>query len=574
MALPKPLLPPYDIREWQGKPFAERLKTVCQAWALQGYGTPAAIYIVYLLKIALYIGVWIFFCSFSPSLGGLGTIGTWWAAPQAFQKAVLWSMVFEGIGLGCGSGPLTGRYFPPLGGILYFARPGTTKMPFFPGLPIFGGHRRTPLDVILYLAHLGLLVRALVAPTITAELLLPAALLLPLLGITDKTLFLASRGEHYYSALVCFLFPADWLSGTRLVWVAVWLWAATSKINLHFPSVISVMQSNSPMTNFGSLRKLLFRSFPDDLRPSRLAELMAHAGTVVEYAFPLALLFGDGGSVTRVALGTMLVFHLFITSGIPMGVPLEWNVIMVYGAFALFGPGAGPSGFHVGSHVLIAYLVVACFLVPLIGNLVPSRVSFLSSMRYYAGNWGYSIWLFKGRASEKLDTHLVKSAPRVQDQLARFYDAETTTALLSKVMAFRAMHLQGRALQLLVPRAVDDIDDREWMDGEIVAGVVLGWNFGEGHLHDVRLLGAVQRQCHFEEGELRCVFVESQPMGRPTLSFTIADAAKGILETGTIKVRDLLDLQPWPGPGTAKVAVTSTGPGAPTERRPDSDTAA
>ena len=44
-----------------------------------------------------------------------------------------------GLGLGCGSGPLTGRYNPPFGGALYFCRPGTIKMPLFPGIPIFGG---------------------------------------------------------------------------------------------------------------------------------------------------------------------------------------------------------------------------------------------------------------------------------------------------------------------------------------------------------------------------------------------------------------------------------------------------
>src|SRR5512147_1451925 len=116
MALPKPALPPYDIRAWQNKPFPERLKMVCQAWAVQGYGTPWPIYVVYLLKIGLYVGAWLFFCSLSPSLGGPGSIASWWAAPEAFQKAVLWSMAFESLGLGCGSGPLTGRYYPPLGG--------------------------------------------------------------------------------------------------------------------------------------------------------------------------------------------------------------------------------------------------------------------------------------------------------------------------------------------------------------------------------------------------------------------------------------------------------------------------
>ena len=519
---------------------------VCQAWALQGYGTPAAIYVVYLLKIALYIGGWLFFCSLSPKLGGPSAIAAWWSAPIAFQKAVLWSMLFEGLGLGCGSGPLTGRYFPPVGGFLYWLRPGTTKMPLFRGLPLFGGDRRTWLDVGLYAAHLVFLVRALVSSDLPVEVLYPTAALLPILGLTDKTLFLASRAEHFYTALICFLFPHDWLAASRLIWVAVWLWAATSKLNPHFPAVIAVMQSNSPLTAFGSLRKLLYRRYPDDLRPSRLAGFLAHAGTLVEYAFPLTLLASPGGLPTTIALMTMLGFHAFITSSIPMGVPLEWNVIMVYGGFALFGSGAGFDSVRVDSPFVIACLMIACFALPVLGNLFPSRLSFLTSMRYYAGNWAFSVWLFKGRASEKLDARLVKSAPRVTDQLARFYDEDTTTALLSKVMAFRAMHLHGRALQLLLPKAVDDIDAYEWWDGEIVAGVALGWNFGEGHLHNKDLLDSLQRQCQFEEGEVRCIFVESQPMGRPTMEWTVADAKTGVRETGTVKVASLLEMQPFP----------------------------
>lgn len=546
MVVPKPLPPPYDIREWQRKPFAERLKMVCQAWALQGYGTPWPIYVVYLLKVALYVGGWCFFCSFTPGLGDPRAISSWWFAPEAFQKAVLWSMAFEGLGLGCGSGPLTGRYFPPIGGILYFARPGTTKLPFFPGLPLVGGHKRTFLDVALYLAFQASLVRVLCAPALTPSLLLPILILLPLLGLLDKTLFLVARAEHYYSATVCFFFAADWISGSKILWVAVWLWAATSKLNQHFPSVVTVMQSNSPLTRYGSVRKLLFRSYPDDLRPSRLAHAMAHLGTVVEYTFPVVLVLGDGGTSTTVALVVMLAFHTFITSAIPMGVPIEWNLLMVYGGFFLFGHHASVATFHIGSPLLAGYLAVACFLVQLVGNLVPSRVSFLCAMRYYAGNWAYSVWLFKGDSSRKLDTHLTKSAPRVQDQLARFYDQDTTTALLSRVMAFRAMHLHGRALQLLLPRAVGDIDAYEYLDGELVAGVVLGWNFGEGHLHQMQLLRAVQAQCGFAEGELRCIFVESQPLGRPSLPWTIVDAATGVRETGTIAVGDLQKLQPWP----------------------------
>ena len=49
------------------------------------------------------------------------------------------------------------------------------------------------------------------------------------------------------------------------------------------------------------------------------------------------------------------------------------------------------------------------FVVPLYGNFVPSRVSFLLAMRYYAGNWAYNIWLFRKDQIGKL-AKLTKNA--------------------------------------------------------------------------------------------------------------------------------------------------------------------
>jgi len=224
-------------------------------------------------------------------------------------------------------------------------------------------------------------------------------------------------------------------------------------------------------------------------------------------------------------------------------VPIEWNVIMVYGACFLFGEHAGMSVFDVGSVPVYALLITTCVAVPLLGNLFPDKISFLMSMRYYAGNWAYSIWLFKGETYRKLDV-LTKSSAWIYDQLDRFYDRATAVGLVGKVIAFRQMHLHGRAIPQLLPKAIgdDDVNDYEWVDGEIVAGMVLGYNFGDGHLHDERLLRAVQKQCDFEEGELRCIFVESQPMMGKTLAWRTADAKTGELARGEIDVKTLLEI--------------------------------
>lgn len=544
MGLLDPTPPPYDPLVWVKKPLAERGRMVCEAWAMQGYGSPAGVYAVYALKVALYVAGWVAFCGTSPGLGGLSSIASWWLQPVAFQKAIVWSLLFEVLGLGCGSGPLTGRYFPPLGGLLYFLRPGTTKLPLAAGLPLLGGRTRSWLDVAMYAGLLVACVRALLAPAPGSTDFVPIVVLLAVLAVADRTIFLAARGEHYWLTVVCFAFAGNWIAGAKAVQLALWFWAGVSKLNHHFPTVVCVMTSNGPLTRFPWLRRRMYRSYPDDLRPSRLATVMGHMGTALEVGVPIAFLATPLGVPPVAAIVLMLALHTYITSNVPMGVPIEWNVAVVYGGFALFWAHPDVSVLSVGSLPVAALLVVMLVGLPLVGNLSPRLVSFLLAMRYYAGNWAYSIWLFEGDAYRKLDK-LTKSAPWVYDQLDRFYDRATGVGLVGKVMGFRLMHLHGRALPLLVPRAVDRLEDYEWVDGEIVAGLVLGWNFGEGHLHQEQLLSSVQAQCGFAPGELRCIFVESQPLFGSSLAYRIVDAASGPLESGELPVAELRSRQPW-----------------------------
>ncbi len=546
----KPVLPPYDPLEWEKKPFPERAAMVCRAWALQGYGTPIAIYLVYVLKIALYVGGWLLFCRTTPGMGHLDDIGSWWLRPVAFEKAIVWSVLFELLGLGCGSGPLTGRYVPPIGGALYFLRPGTIKLPVLRGVPLVGGERRTWLDAALYAAFVALAVAALMSPTPGRPLWIALAVLLIVLGLLDRTLFLAARGEHYWTLILIFALTTNFIPGAKGVGAALWLWAGISKLNRHFPAVVCVMTSNSPFVRSTWFKKRMYRRYPDDLSPSALATWMAHVGTALELGVPVVLLSGHGGSITIAGLVMMLLLHGFITSNVPMGVPLEWNVMVVYGGFFLFWKHAAVSLLSVTWPVAVV-LVVMCVGVPLLGNLLPSRVPFLLSMRYYAGNWAYSVWLFRDKSYEKL-ARLKKSSPWIYDQLGLLYDRSTSVGIVGKVMAFRLMHLHGRALPGLIPKTVDDLAAYEWLDGEIVAGLALGWNFGEGHLHREELLQALQHQCGFEEGELRVIMVESQPLFQSTLHYRIHDAARGLLEHGHVDVNELCQQQPWGGSaGTA-----------------------
>jgi hypothetical protein len=563
VGLMDPRLPEFDLGQWRELPYHQRVRMMCAHWAEHGFGSPPGAYVFYVVKMLLYVGGWAFFVSLTPGLGGIGEIGTWWSEPVAFQKAVLWTLTVEVLGLGGASGPLTARFVPPIGGVLYWLRPGTTRLPPWPRIPLTRGHRRSVVDVALYLALLVLGVRALAGPALTPEVVVPIVAVLPLLGLRDKTIFLAARAEVHWVLLVVFCFPQDLIPGSQLVQVAVWWGAASSKLNHHFAGVITVMVSNSPLVPSRRIKRAMYKRFPDDLRPSRIASAIGHGGTVLEYSFPLVLLLSSGGLPTTLALTAMVAFHLFILLSIPMGVPLEWNVFTIYAGLFLFGANAEVSPLELSSPLLIGLFALGVLIGPVLGNLLPSHLSFLPSMRYYAGNWATSMWLFRDGCQTRLDDCLTKTSPIVQRQLERLYDDEDTrAAIIGKAQAFRAMHLHGRALNELVPHAVHDLERYHVHDGEWIAGVVLGWNFGDAHLHHHhQLLEAVQAQCGFEEGELRVIFVESQPIYAPRHHWQILDAATGLLEEGDIEVRDLLATQPWPSTSGGPPGDTPESPG-------------
>jgi hypothetical protein len=397
---------------------------------------------------------------------------------------------------------------------------------------------------------------AMTRPTLGRGELLPVVLLLPLIGLRDKTIFLAARAEVHWSYLIVFLFPVDVIAGSKIVQVAVWWGAATSKLNHHFPGVVTVMVSNSPFLKSKRIRKAMYKRFPDDLRPSRFATLLAHGGTAVEYTFPLILLLSDGGIPTAIGLVMMFAFHSFILFSVPMGVPLEWNVFTMYAGLFLFGAHADVSIFSVDGPLLLAMLAGGLLIGPILGNLRPDKISFLPSMRYYAGNWGASYWLFKKGVEDRLDERILKVAPTLVKQLNPMFDEITTKALVGRGLAFRAMHLHGRALNELLPRAVDDIEAYDIRDGEIIAGIVLGWNFGDGHLHHHQLMEAIQERCGFAPGELRVIYLESQPIQRQAHHYTIWDAATGMIEQDWIGIRGLLAQQPWGMPAAGSDAPT------------------
>jgi hypothetical protein len=281
------------------------------------------------------------------------------------------------------------------------------------------------------------------------------------------------------------------------------------------------------------------------LRPGRISAALAHGGTVVEFGVPLLLLVGDGGIVTKVAAVVMILFHVNITTSLPMGVPLEWNVFMIIGILNLFVAHATVGVTDLVNPLPVVLLMVVVVGTVVLGNLYPHKFSFLPAMRYYAGNWDTSMWCFRGDALEKMDANLVKASLMPHQQLAKIYGEEQVAQTMHLGYAFRACHTHGRALFTLIPRACGpDHEDYFVIDGEMVAGTALGWNFGDGHLHHEQLIAALQKRCHFAPGEVRVVMVEAQPFHKKTQRYRLVDAATGELERGYVDVADMVAAQP------------------------------
>src|SRR5439155_15415920 len=101
MGFLQPSPPPFDLEEWKAKPFLARLKPNVQDWAMNGFGAPGIVYVLYLAKLLVFVfGAWLLIAETTPGIGGLGHLGRWWTQPIVFQKVVVWTLLWEIAGLG------------------------------------------------------------------------------------------------------------------------------------------------------------------------------------------------------------------------------------------------------------------------------------------------------------------------------------------------------------------------------------------------------------------------------------------------------------------------------------------
>jgi hypothetical protein len=582
MGFTTPDLPPCGAEAVVRLPFKERIRVLDKHWVDYGFGVPKVLTLFYVAKIAAYIGLGILLVGLTtPDLGGWGEFTSWWTEPIVYLKLMVWSILCEILGLSASSGPLSFNIKPLFGGVFYWLRPNSLRQPPWERIPFTRGDRRTVFDVALYVIILANLVYLLVAPGQRHDLvpdgkagLLPSwailsyLVLICVMGLRDKTVFLAARSEQYPLILLAFAVLTnytDMILAAKITIVIVWCGAAFSKIGHHFSPTVAVMMSNTPWVPGTWIKRKLYKNFPNDLRPSGFTHFMAHGpGTILECAAPLVLLFSTNRTVTLLALLAVLSFHLFIISTIPLAVPLEWNLFFMFSAVFLFWGHDAGAGFAVTdfSNPWIALVVVASILIwPILGNLKPEWISFLVSYRQYAGNWAATCWAWKDAAAErKIDECIVKGGAQHSAQIVDAFGEDLGEMFTQKANAWRSLHTSGRAMHSIMPRFVD-IDTYRIREGETVVSGIMGWNFGEGHLHDERLLASVQKRCDYAPGDLVVVYTESQPIQRNYVEYRVIDAALGVVERGTFIVTDASEACPWLADGPIPHTVTWQLPG-------------
>ncbi|RDH74219.1 DUF3556 domain-containing protein [Mycolicibacterium moriokaense] len=580
MGFTQPDLPAVDPQEFLRQPLRERLRILSTNWVEHGFGSPTMVHVIYLTKLVFFYALGgVIVATVTSDLPGFWHVSQWWNQPIVYQKAVLWTVLLETIGVAGSWGPLAGKVKPMTGGIRFWARPGTIRLRPYKWVPFTAGDRRTWFDVLLYVALLVAVAAPLVAPGVPSEslsnvlpnntsgLVSPALLVAPIVllvltGLRDKTIFLGARGEQYLPAMVFFtvLQFTDMIIALKLLIVVVWVGAGVSKFGKHFSNVIPPMVSNSPLIPFRWVKRAHYRDYPHDLRPSRTADVMAHVmGTTVEIIAPLTLLFSQNKVLTIGAALLMVAFHLFIISTFPLAVPLEWNVLFAYASLFLFVGFPTWEGFAVtdmSSPWLTAAIVAGLLFFPILGNFRPDKVSFLPSMRQYAGNWASATWTFTPGAEKKLN-RVTRSATNTVDQFVAFgYEPQWAEVTMNQPVAWRSMHSQGRGLFSVLLKSLPDIDTRTVREAEFICNTLIGFNFGDGHLHNEDLIAAVQTEANFEPGELVVAWVESQAWGSPVQHYKLIDAAIGVIETGTWKVSDAVNAQPWLPDGPIPTDVT------------------
>ena len=257
-------------------------------WVDYGFGTPKMVHTVYIMKLLfLYLAAGTAVATLTSASRG-STSDRGGTSRSSTRNSSIWTMMLEMLGLAGSWGPLAGHFKPMTGGVLYWLRPGTIRLPPWPGkVPLTSGDTRTVFDVFIYAAAVANLLVAAVFPVFTPQESIRQSLTMPdwcvrrsctpswySLGsrVAGQGAFIAARSEQYLPAIFFFTF---------LPFVRHDPGAQTA--DRHGVDRCRCLEVRSPFLAGGSSdaqqypvdpveedQARHFRNFPEDLRPSHL----------------------------------------------------------------------------------------------------------------------------------------------------------------------------------------------------------------------------------------------------------------------------------------------------------------
>ena len=481
--------------------------------------------------------------------GGILAMNPW---KSVVQKLVIFFNVWESLGLGVGHGPMHGKMAPPFQDWWYRMTPGTMKynapfMPFLKG-------KRSYLDILVegFLTYVFSF-RALLAPEVTPELMIPIACCAIYEFIFDHGQFMHTYGTQNLHLFVCGCFQNGQKAGMQLMFALLYFGSGFCKLGPTFPLMFG---GNLMTAKFmvdvpwaAAYRRLMYKDLSKkDYRLTNVAWYVANFAAIVELAAPL-LTWTNRPFLVTFAISTIAQMHLFIIATLP-GDVFAWNLVCA----VLFGLLHHPTGFDwadlYAMHPLLALWLLLHLTHVVYGHLVPDHVPYVVAHRHAAGNWSQGVLVFKKSALPKLE--------RLTTHVGFQCDAPTSwyTEWLGFTGFFCYCWNWNVPSRLLVPILLDILKggdfpaNRGTFTGSDVVlahsvpffdGVVAHVRF-DG-LSSVQLVQELGRVCGFEKGECRLAWVGAFPsffVPTPRASWRIVDAASGVLKHGTFSADDVL----------------------------------
>ena len=205
---------------------------------------------------------------------------------------------------------------------------------------------------------------------------------------------------------------------------------------------------------------------------------------------------------------------------------------------------------------------------PILGNLRPDLVSFLPSMRQYAGNWASAPWAFKPGGGGQAQQPHAAPHPNQVDQLTRPWATRPRSprSPCSRPSAGGRCTARAVACSRCCMHHVPDLDKATVREAEFACNSIVGLQLRRRPLpRRATCITAMQKRCDFEPGEFIVVWVESQPIHKPTQAYKVIDAGlSASIERGTWNVAEAVNEQPWlpngPIPTERHLDPRTTGP--------------